>query len=94
MLPSQEATCVPGGTRTSSGGAVGAVAQRALAVAGALGLVVRAALEGLQVAQRVVADEHDVAAVAAVAAVGPAVRDVRLAAEAHAAVAAAAGHAR
>ena len=70
---------------------VGAVAQRALAVAGALGLVVRAALEGLQVAQRVVADEHDVAAVAAVAAVGPAVRDVRLAAEAQAAVAAAAG---
>ena len=74
--------------------AVGAVAQRALAVAGALGLVVHAALEGLQVAQRVVADEHDVAAVPAVAAVGPAVRDVRLAAEAHAAVAAAAGHAR
>ena len=51
----------------------------------------RAALEGLQVAQRVVAEQHDVAAVPAVAAVGPALGHVRLAAEAHAAVPAAAG---
>ena len=47
--------------------------------------------ERLQVAQRVVADEHDVAAAAAVAAVGAAARHVRFAAEAHAAVAAGAG---
>ena len=73
-MPSEPVTCVPGGTPISSGGAVGAVAQRALAVAAALGLVVRAALEGLQVAQRVVAEQHDVAAVAAVAAVGAAAR--------------------
>ena len=39
--------------------AVGAVAQRALAVPAALGAVVAAAPEGLQVAQRVVADEDD-----------------------------------
>ena len=69
--------------------AVGAVALRALAVTAAIGLVVRAALEGLQVAQRVVADEDDVAAVPAVAAVGAAARDMRLTAERHAAVAAA-----
>ena len=52
---------------------------------------VRAAAEALQVAQRGVADEHDVAAVAAVAAVGAAPGHVRLAAEADAAVAAGAG---
>ena len=69
--------------------AVGAVALGALAVTPAVGLVVRAALEGLQVAQRVVAHEHDVAAVPAVAAVGPAARHVRLAAERQAAVSAA-----
>ncbi len=44
-----------------------------------------------EVAQRVVAHEHDVAAAAAVAAVGAALGDVGLAAEAQAAVAAAAG---
>ena len=65
---------------------VGAVAQRALAVAPALRLVVGAALEGLQVAQRVVAEQDDVPAAAAVAAVGAAARDVRLAPEGEAAV--------
>ena len=45
----------------------------------------------LEIAQRVVAHEHDVAAAAAVAAVRPALGHVRLAAEAEAAVAAAAG---
>ena len=68
--------------------AVGAVALGALAVAAAVGPVVGAALEGLQVAQRVVAAQHDVAAAAAVAAVGAALGDVRLAAEGEAAVAA------
>jgi hypothetical protein len=66
--------------------AVGAVAQRALAVAATVGLVVRAALERLQVAKRVVAEQHDVAAVPAVPAVGAALGDVRLPAEAHATV--------
>jgi hypothetical protein len=47
-------------------------------VAPAAGLVVRAPLEGLQVAQVVVADEHDVAAAAAVAAVRAARGDVGL----------------
>ena len=70
--------------------AVGAVAQRALPVPRALGLVVRLALEGLQVAQRVVAQQHDVAAAPAVAAVGPAARHVGLAAKRTAAVPAAA----
>ena len=50
-----------------------------------------AAAEALEVAQRVVADEHDVAAATAVAAVGAALGDVGLAAEAEAAVAAGAG---
>ena len=47
---------------------------------------VRAALEGLQVAQAVVAQQDDVPAVAAVAAVGPAARHVGLATEGEAAV--------
>jgi NADPH:quinone reductase-like Zn-dependent oxidoreductase len=51
---------------------------------------VRLALEGLQVAQRVVAQQHDVAAAPAVAAVGAAARHVGLAAERAAAVPAAA----
>ncbi len=70
---------------------VRAVAQRSLSVAAALGLEVGAAAEPLQVADRVVADEHDVAAPAAVAAVGAALRDVRLAPEAEAAIAAPSG---
>ena len=79
------------GPRSSSVCAVGAVAQRPLAVAAAAGLEVRAAAVGLEVAQRVVADQDDVAAAAAVAAVGAALGHVGLAAEAEAAVAAAAG---
>ena len=71
--------------------AVGAVALGALAVAAALGAEVRAAAEALQVAQVVVAAQHDVAAAAAVAAVGPALGHVRLAPERQAAVAARAG---
>ncbi len=70
--------------------AVGAVALGPFPVAAAVGLVVGAALEGLQVAQRVVADQHDVAAAPTVAAVGTAARHVRLAPEGQAAVAAAA----
>jgi hypothetical protein len=66
--------------------AVGAVALGALAVTSARGLEVRPALEGLQVAQRVVAEQHHGAAVPAVAAVGAAARDVGLAAEGQAAV--------
>ena len=65
-----------------------AVAERALPVARPLRLPVRLALEGLQVAQGAVAQQHDVAAAAAVAAVGPAPRDVGLTAEAEAAVSA------
>ena len=79
---------VPGGTPTTSGVAVGAVAQRALAVPAAAGAEVRRALEELQVAQVVVAAQDHVAAAAAVAAVGTALGDVRLAAERHGAVAA------
>ena len=71
--------------------AVLAVTQRPLPVAPAACLEVRPAPEALQIAQRVVAHEHDVAAVAAVATVGPALGDVRLAPEAQAAVAAATG---
>ena len=64
------------------------MALRALAVAAALRAEVRPAAERLQVAQVVVAAQHDVAAAAAVAAVGPALGDVGLAAERQAAVAA------
>ena len=67
---------------------VGTMAQGALAVASAGGLVVRFALEALKVAQRVIADQDHVAAAATVAAVGPAARDARLTAERVAAVAA------
>ena len=88
-MPSQRSTCVPGGTRDDQRLAVGAVALGALAVPAALGAEVRAAPEGLQVAQRVVAAQHHVPAAAAVAAVGAALGHVRLAAERQAAVAAA-----
>ena len=88
---SAAAICVPGRHPDRERLAVGAVAQRALAVAAAPGPVVGLAPERLQVAQRVVAHEHDVAAAPAVAAVGPAARHVRFAAEARAAVAAGAG---
>ena len=93
MPSSSSSTCVPGGTRTierprpraPSRCAPSAVAARVCALKWA------SALERLQVAQRVVAHEHDVAAAAAVAAVGTALRHARLAAERHAAVAAAPG---
>src|SRR6478609_6583594 len=68
--------------------AVGAVALGAEPVPAAVGAEVRAAAEGLQVAHRVVAAQHDVAAAAAVAAVRAALGDVRLAAEGERAVAA------
>ena len=57
-------------------------------MAASLRLEVRPTAECLQIAERVVADENDVAPAAAVAAVRPALRHVRFAAEAHAAVAA------
>ena len=91
MRPSQRSTVVPGGTSTISAFAVGAVHQRAHAVAAAFGLVAPAAPEGLQVAQRVVAAQHDVAAAAAVAAVGPALGHARLAPEGQRPVAAPSG---
>ena len=68
--------------------AVGPVPLGALPVPAALGAEVRPAAERLQVAQVVVAAQHDVAAAAAVAAVGTALRDVGLAPEGQAAVAA------
>ncbi len=71
---------------------VPAVTQRALAVTAPAGLEVRLAPEALEIAQRVVAHEHHVAAAAAVAAVGSALGHVRFAAEAQAAVTATAGH--
>jgi hypothetical protein len=60
-------------------------------MAAAARLEVRPAPEGLEVAQRVVADQHDVAAPAAVAAIRAALGHVRLAAEAETAVSAGAG---
>jgi hypothetical protein len=71
--------------------AIAAVAQRTLSVAASAGFEVRLAPEALQIAQRVVAHEHDVAAASPVAAVGAALGDVCLAPEAKAPVAAAAG---
>src|SRR5664279_1977600 len=61
------------------------------AVAATAGLEVRAPAEALQVTERVVADEHDITTAAAVAAVGAALGNMRLAAEAQTAVAAAPG---
>ncbi len=63
-----------------------AVAVRALAVPAAGSLVVRFQLEGLEVAQRRVADQHHIGTAAAVAAVGSAARHVGLAAEGDTAV--------
>src|SRR5262249_6776187 len=70
---------------------VGAVAQGALPVPTAVGPIMAAATEGLQVAQRVVAAQHDVATAAAVAAVRPALGHVGLAPERQRPVAAAPG---
>src|SRR6185437_12434545 len=69
-----------------------AVTQRALAVPTPTRLEVRPAPERPEVAQRVVAHEHDVAATAPVAAVRSALGHMSLAAEAQAAVAAGAGY--
>ncbi len=66
--------------------AIGAVAQRPLPVAGALRPEVSPALERLQVAQGVVAEQNDGPAMPAVPAVGPAPGHVGLAAEGHAPV--------
>src|SRR5512140_3224204 len=71
--------------------AVLAVAQRPLAVTAPARLEVRAAPEALEIAQRVVAHQDDVAAAPAVATIRSALRHVRLAPEAQAAVAAGAG---
>jgi NADP-dependent 3-hydroxy acid dehydrogenase YdfG len=60
-------------------------------MAAAAGLEVRAAAECLQVAERVVADEHHVAATSAVASIGATLGHVGLAAEAQASVPAASG---
>ena len=68
--------------------AVGAVALRARAVPAAPRAVVAAALEALQVAQRVIAHDDHVSPAPAVAAIGAAARHVGFAAKAHAAVAA------
>ena len=68
--------------------AVGPVTLRARAVAAPPGAIVALAPEALQIAQRIVAHEHHLAAVSAVSAVGTAARHVRFPAEAHAAVAA------
>ena len=81
----------PGRDPDREGLAVGSMALGAAAVPAAPGAVVRAAPEALQVAQRLVADEHDVTSAPAVASVGTAARDVRFAAEARTAVAAGAG---
>ena len=58
MRPSQRATCVPGGTSTTSGVAVRAVLQSAQPVPAAVRPVVAATPERLQVAQRVVAAQR------------------------------------
>ena len=71
--------------------AVGPVAQPPLAVAAPASPVLRSSPIGLQVAQRAVADEHDVAAASAVTAVRTAAGDVGLAAKGQGPVAAAAG---
>src|SRR5215213_8182358 len=65
--------------------------QRAHAVPAALGPVVTAPAEGLEVAQRVVATQDHVPAAAAVAAVGAALRDMGLAPERQRSIAAAPG---
>ena len=92
--PSSATTCVPGGTRTTSSSPPAPWRWAPSPWPPRSALEVRPRRKRLQVAQRVVAHEHDVAAAPAVAAVGPALGDVGLAAEAPAAVAAGAraGH--
>ena len=84
-------TTVPGGTSDDQVFGAAAVALRAAAVLAALGPPVLAMRERGEAVDARLGDDDDAAAVAAVAAVGPAARDVLLAAEAHAAIAAAAG---
>jgi hypothetical protein len=69
----------------------GAVPKRALTVPASAGLEVGATPVALEVSQRVIAHQHDVAPVTAVAPVGTAPRHVSLAAEAEAAIPPAAG---
>src|SRR5438067_1975955 len=71
--------------------AVGAVPQSPLTMATALSLEVRAAAEALEIPERVVAHQEDVAAAAAVATVRAALGHVRLTAEAQAAIPAGSG---
>ena len=89
-MPSQSTAWVPGGTRTTRSSPSAPWRSAPSPWRPRRGLVVGPALEALQVAQRVVAEQHDVAAAAAVAAVGAAARHVGLAAEGEAAVPAAA----
>ena len=70
---------------------VGAAAQRSLPVATSFGLEMRATPECLEVAQRVVAHQHDISAAPTVAAVRAALGHIGLSTEAQAAVPAAAG---
>jgi hypothetical protein len=69
----------------------GAVSKRALAVPTSAGLEVGATPVALEVSQRVIANQHDVAPVTAVAPVGTAPGHVSLAAEAEAAITSATG---
>ena len=71
--------------------AIGAVPQRALAVPTPFRLEMRAAAEAFEIAERVLAHEHNVSAPACVATVGAALRNVGLAPEAEAPIAAGAG---
>jgi hypothetical protein len=70
---------------------VGAMLQRSLTVATAFGFEVRAATKALQVPQRPVAHDHDIASAATIAAVGAAPWHMGLASEAEAAITAPAG---
>ncbi len=81
-------TRVPGGTATQQVAARAAVARLALAVAARRGPVVHGVAEPREVGHLVVGHQHDAAAAPAVAAVRPPARDLRLAAERQAAVAA------
>ena len=90
-MPSQRSTCVPGGTAITSGSPSAPWRWAPWPWPPRSARKCARAAEALQVAQVVVAAQHDVAAAAAVAAVGAALGHVRLAAEGQAAVAAPAG---
>ena len=91
MPSASTSTSVPGGTASSSVPPSAPWRSEPSPWPPRAGLEVRATAEGLQIAQRVRAHEHDVAAATAVAAVGTALGHVGLAAEAEGSVAAAAG---